>query len=290
MEDKGDVDKFNPNAIKLLEDAEAKLDKGDMEGLEDMQRQDSGSMGFGSMNGSSGDFGGGGSVQLNANKAIEDKSIYDANIKSEDEDEDGRLDMLNVPNKEKVLEEQEENTKAVFKPLLQDFGGAGAEQLNANEDEFNKEKVLEGQEENDKAVFDTEEEKLQLDRAKYIEAEPDKNGNEEELLLDKLDATDYKAKLLMFAEIKFEAELVAISYNAKVLVLVFVLYVVSVLSYIDNKEQAARSTSRSLVCSTMALRSSPRTRMKMAGSTCSMWSTRRRHWRSEKRMCLTSTP
>ena len=42
----------------------------------------------------------------------------------------------------------------------------------------------------------------------------------------------------MFAEIKLKADLDTISHNNKVLVLVFVLYVVMVLGYIVTKEKA----------------------------------------------------
>ena len=51
-------------------------------------------------------------MQLNTNEAVEDKSIYDAKIESENKD--GRLDVHSVLNKEKALEEREEDAKAVF--------------------------------------------------------------------------------------------------------------------------------------------------------------------------------
>ena len=83
------------------------------------------------------DFGSRGSMQLNANKAMEDKFIYDAKIESQEKAEDGRLSMINILNKKKALEEREENPKAVFdinvfKPLQQNFGcvnfgGGGSE-------------------------------------------------------------------------------------------------------------------------------------------------------------------
>ena len=103
---------------------------------------------------------------------------------------------------------------------------------------LNKENDPEEQEENDKAVFNPKEQKPQLDHAKSINAKPDKNSKKEELLLDKINATNYKSKRLMFAEIKLKAKLDTISHNDKGLVPVFMLYIVRVLGYILTKEKA----------------------------------------------------